>query len=154
VLIATGFRHSEVAFQLKLVEGAARRGAFGEYSRVIFKSHPFCPIDRVLAESKLPFRYEIEAAPLADLWATVDVAFVANSTSTAAEALYLRIPTAICAPADEMNLSPAFGCEGIIMVSSAAQLHAFLRDPQPSPWPADYLELNEDLPKWRRLLTV
>jgi surface carbohydrate biosynthesis protein (TIGR04326 family) len=154
LLIATGIKRSEVAQQLKLLAAVAERGALAKYRRVLIKPHPFCAVESLAEEYGLPLRGEIVTDPLSTLLPQANAAFVANSTSALAEALYLGVPTAVCTPTNEMNLSPAFGCPGVPMVSTAEALEAFLRSPASVPWPADFLLVDPSLPRWRRLLSA
>jgi surface carbohydrate biosynthesis protein (TIGR04326 family) len=154
LLVVTGFRRSEALGQLALLAEAADGGALARYRRVLVKPHPFCPVEPLPRGGKSTAPWEIVDEAIGPLLAKADAAFVANSTSAVVEALYLGVPTAVCAPEDDMNLSPAFGWPGVPMVSTAAGLAAFLRAPTAAPWPADYWIVEEALPRWRKLLTA
>lgn len=154
LLVATGFRRDEARRQLALLDGAAALGALAGYAHVIVKPHPLCAVEPLLAEIDCQWPHEVIKQPLASIWPLATTAFVANSTSAVAEALWLRIPTAVCAPADGMNLSPAFGVPGVPMVATAEALAAFLRAPSAATWPADYLVIDPQLPRWRALLSA
>jgi surface carbohydrate biosynthesis protein (TIGR04326 family) len=154
LLIVTGYARSEALYQLRLVDEVAKRGALASYRRVFIKPHPLRAVEPLIAELGLTFSHEIVKQPLVALWPTTTAAFVANSTSAIAEALYLGVPTAVCAPADEMNLSPAFGRSEVPMVSTVDTLDDFLRQPSRASWPPDYLLIEEGLPRWRKLLTA
>jgi len=152
LLVLTGFRASETRRQLKLLDEAARHGALASYRRVIVKPHPVCAVEPLLGELRATFPHEIVKEALAVVWDEADVVFAANSTSAVAEALCFGLPTAVCAPDDELNLSPAFGVEGVPMVATAEALEAFLQAPSSAQWPSDYLTLDNGLSRWRTLL--
>jgi surface carbohydrate biosynthesis protein (TIGR04326 family) len=154
LLVATGFRRAEARRQLALLNSAASLGALVGYTRVIVKPHPLCAVEPLIADVGLIWPHEIVKQPLASMWPVATTAFVANSTSAVAEALSLRIPTAVCAPDDGMNLSPAFGVPGVPMVATGEALAAFLRAPSAAAWPVDYLVIDPRLPRWRALLSV
>jgi hypothetical protein len=60
---------------------------------------------------------------------------------------------AVCAPADEMNLSPAFGQLDVPVVGTAAELAAFLGDPKAAACRRDFFLLDDSLTRWRALLS-
>jgi surface carbohydrate biosynthesis protein (TIGR04326 family) len=153
LLVVTGFRRSEAIRQLELLADVAHRGVLERYDHILLKPHPFCAVDSLLPDS-LRSRCVVTNDPLPVLWRRAAAAFVANSTSAVAEALCLGVPTAVCSPLGEMNLSPAFGRRGVPMVSSAAALEAFLRGPSVAPWPDDFLVVERGLPRWRQILTA
>jgi surface carbohydrate biosynthesis protein (TIGR04326 family) len=154
LLVATGFRASEAAEQLRLIETLHRAGQLGRFARVWIKPHPMCPIGAILRRQPLTVEHTIVSQPLSSLLRNADVVFMANSTSATAEALCLGIPTAVCASGDEMNLSPAFGHPEVPMIANASELARFLENPSVARWPADYLVVDRGLPRWRRLLSA
>ena len=154
LLVVTGFRASEAAEQLRLLQEAGDAGALARFARVWIKPHPMAPMPQLLRAQRFTIEHTVVTDPLWALLRTADVVFVANSTSAVAEALHLGIPAAVCASADEMNMSPAFGHADVPMIGSADDLAAFLQKPVVARWPADYLVIDHELPRWRRLLSA
>jgi len=153
LLVVTGYKRSETAYQLRLLAEAARLGALDKFSRVMIKPHPFCSIDSLLRAESFREAPEITNAAIASLWPEAHAVFAANSTAAAVEASYVGLPVAICAPADEMNLSPAFGQLNVPVVGTAGELAEFLRDPTPAECRRDFFLLDDALPRWRALLS-
>ena len=153
LLVVTGYKQTETAYQLRLLTEAARSGALARFQRVVIKPHPFCPIDSILRLDAFRDLPEITTAPVTSLWPEADAVFAANSTTAAVEASYVGLPVAVCAAADEMNLSPAFGQLNIPVVGTARELAEFLRDPTPANCRRDYFLLDDALPRWRQLLS-
>jgi len=154
LLVITGFRASEAEEQLRLLQEASDVGALTRFARVWIKPHPMAPMPHILRAQRFTVEHSVVTDPLWALLRAADVVFVANSTSAVAEALYLGIPAAVCASADEMNMSPAFGHADVPMIANAAELAAFLQRPVAARWPADYLVIDHELPRWRRLLSA
>ena len=90
--------------------------------------------------------------PLGELWPSTSVAFVANSTSAAIDALYAGIPFAVCSPGDAMNLNPLFMTGQITTVSTPEEIDQWLKTASPTAFNPDYLILDPNLPRWRSLL--
>lgn len=153
LLVVGGYKRSETAYQLRLLAEAARLGALDAFSRVVIKPHPFCPIESLLQADAFRVPPEVTEAPIISLWSEAHAVFTANSTAAAVEACYVGLPVAVCAPADEMNLSPAFGQLDVPVVGTAPELVAFLRDPTPANCRRDYFLLDDALPRWRQLLS-
>ena len=153
LLVVTGYKRSETAYQLRLLAEAARLGALDRFPRVLIKPHPFCAIDSLLPAESFREAPEITSAAIASLWREAHAVFAANSTAAAVEASYVGLPVAICAPADEMNLSPAFGQLNVPVVGTANELAEFLRNPTPAECRRDYFLLDDALPRWRALLS-
>ncbi len=152
LLVVTGYKQSETAYQLRLLAAVARLGGLNRFPRIVIKPHPFCPIDSMLRLESFRDPPQITTAPVTSLWPEADAVFAANSTTAAIEASYVGLPVAVCAPADEMNLSPAFGLN-VPVVGTAAELAEFLRDPMPAACRRDFFLLDDALPRWRALLS-
>jgi surface carbohydrate biosynthesis protein (TIGR04326 family) len=153
LLVVTGYKRTETGYQLRLLAEAARLGALDPFPRVVIKPHPFCPIESILRLDAFPVPPEITSAPVTSLWPDADAVFAANSTTAAVEASYVGLPVAVCAPADEMNLSPAFGQLDVPVVGTAAELAAFLGDPKAAACRRDFFLLDDSLTRWRALLS-
>jgi len=139
LLVVAGYKSSEVEYQLRVVASAAKTGALRSFSRVWIKPHPFYPVESIVKQNGLAFRYEIIHAPLATLWAQTDAAFVANSTTAVVEAIYMHVPVAVCSAVNDMNLSPIFGFISVPMISGLQQLIRFLSTyPVVNDLPEDY----------------
>jgi surface carbohydrate biosynthesis protein (TIGR04326 family) len=152
LLIFTGYKRSETTFQLGLLADASRAIEEGEYERFLIKPHPFCPVEPLMNATRFAIQPTVTTEPISALWQQADVVFAANSTSAAIEAVYSGFPTAVCAPADEMNISPALGL-GVPIVGTVAELLDFLRHPRRAICPSDYFVVDDALPRWRALLS-
>ena len=153
LLVFTGYKRSETTFQLGLLADALRAIEAGQYDRFLIKPHPFCPIEPLLNAINFAIQPTVTTEPISALWEQADVVFAANSTSATIEAIYSGFPTAVCAPADEMNISPALGL-GVPIVGTVAELLDFLRHPRRAMCPSDYFVVDDALPRWRSLLST
>jgi surface carbohydrate biosynthesis protein (TIGR04326 family) len=154
LLVLTGYKQSETVYQLRLLSDAAQLGALDRFARVVIKPHPVCPIEPLIRPGCFARPPEIATTAVTALWPEAHVVFAANSTAAAVEASYVGLPVAVCAAADEMNLSPAFGQLNVPVVGTAAELAEFLRHPTVAVCPRDYFLLDDALPRWRELLSV
>jgi surface carbohydrate biosynthesis protein (TIGR04326 family) len=155
LLVVTGYRPSEIAFQLSLVADLAESGRQEGVTHIVLKAHPMSPIPQALVQRlrrAVGEDVSVSAEPLEHLWQDVTSVFAANSTSAIIEAIYRGLPAAVCASDDEMNLSPALGYRGIPVIGDVEALQRFLASPPHPDLPEDYFVIDPALPRWRALL--
>ncbi len=152
VLVVGDYMAAPTRFLFALLVQAAKDGALETYDRVWIKPHPFCPVDRILAELRPSFMYELIDGPISDHLARAAVVCCANPTSVVIESLTAKLPTIICAWPNSMNLSMAYGMPGVDIVFTAEQLAGQLRNPPRATLRSDYFSLDPALPNWKHLL--
>src|SRR5690606_29506524 len=114
----------------------------------IVKPHPFLPVDELVAAHAFDLPVTITSEPLEALWGQARYAFFANSTAAVFEALAAGVPCGVCAPEDDLNLSPALGVSSVPMIANASGLQAAMASPNP-PGPAPEICDGCGLPRWR-----
>lgn len=154
LLVVTGYQESETAFQLALLNEAARAGALSRFRRILVKPHPFLHFDALRSRLALTFDHDVTTSPMNVLWNDTAVAFFSNSTSAVLEAVYVGVPAIICSAGDAMNLSPVYGEPWIPMVADGPSLAAAL-DAALEP-PADigsrFLHVADGVAEWKKIL--
>lgn len=150
LLIVGGIIPAETRFQMHLLRTAV--AALARYSRCIVKPHPFCTVALLDEIGHLPVPVEMAGRPLAELWRETDVAYCANSTSTAVEAAWFGLPLIISGAGDGMNLCPLFGCPGLEFAMDTVILARQLENPARIELPEDYFCLDDGLNSWQELL--
>lgn len=152
MLVLTSFKQSETDAQLSLLSKAVSMDALKQYTDIIIKSHPFCPVSAELTEKIYGLRATIIDEPLWNLWNEATVVYSANSTTASLETLWVGLPVIIYADYDDFNLSPLYGFPGVKFVSTVDEFVRSLDDlPDPSV-PKDYFCLDPQLGRWRSLL--
>ena len=119
----------------------------------VLKSHPACPINL----SDFPsLTLEMTSTHLAELLADCDVVFTSNITSAAVDAYCSGIPVVQMLDGSTFNTSPLRGLSGVVYVTNPTELAEALRTaPQREYGVAEpYFYLDEELPRWRKLLDL
>lgn len=159
LLVVTGYLAAETRYQLGLLAGAVRAGALdGAHIRI--KPHPFLPVAPMLEalglnQGEPPI--EVVDTPLGELWPETDVAVFANSTAAVLEAVYARVPSIVCTPADDLDYCPLPEDDEVVAHVedadglAAALTVAFSARERPKP-PEDFFVIDPALPRWRALL--
>ena len=158
LLVITGYRATEVSFQLSILLTAAQKGLLQPFPRIVVKPHPMAPVATIVEfeglKRALGDRLEISNRSLGELWPGAARVFAANSTSSAIEAIYEGLPVAVCGANDEMNLSPLFGDPRVPMIGDCEALADFLRQPTIPREFGNYFTIDPGLPRWRALLNL
>jgi surface carbohydrate biosynthesis protein (TIGR04326 family) len=119
----------------------------------IFKPHPAYPLIRVNFPA---FKIEINNAPLSDLLLECNVVFSSNITSAAVDAYCSGVRVVQMLDGSSFNTSPLLGRNSVTYVRNPIELTEALHNCKPQVHlPCDpYFHLEEDLPRWQRLLNL
>lgn len=119
----------------------------------VLKPHPAYSI-RLSDFPHLPLR--ISDTPLAELLADCDVVFTSNITSAAVDAYCSGIPVIQMLDGNAFNMSPLRGLKGVVYVTNPMELAETLRNARNRERVVakPYFYLDEELPRWRKLLGV
>lgn len=119
----------------------------------IFKPHPAYP----LKPTDYPkLKLEISEAPLSGLLISSDVAFTSNITSAAVDAYCLGVPVIQILDEKNFNTSPLRGLGNVEFVSNPFELVNVLSDIINTKLQLSetYFFIDDELPRWRRLLEL
>lgn len=122
---------------------------------ITVKLHPACRVDTSEVST---LQCDFTDRPLADIVNDFDFAFSSNSTSAGLDALLAGLPVAVFLDDEHVNHSPLRGVEGVRFVSTPRELADALQEAEREPGPAlpieDFFWLDEQLPRWRRALSI
>lgn len=152
LLVVTGYMPSETADQLRLLGQVEEQGGLKEYSTIMVKPHPYCPVEGILQDVAPVLDIEIVKKPLTLLWQQASVVYTANSTSAALEAAVLGLPLLIHQHARNLNLNPLVGLPTVNFVARTKDLINSLNSLRPTSIRQDYVCLDQRLSRWRSLL--
>lgn len=151
VLVLGDVMSSSTDRLLKLLEASISYGSDGMSYAV--KLHPNCPVSVADFPS---LNIEIVTDPLGTILQDYDVAYASNSTSAAVDAYLAGLPVVVVLDEAELNFSPLRGRSGVRFVSTPEKLADALRmEDQCAAGRSgveDFFFLNQDLPRWSRLL--
>lgn len=152
LLLVTSFFADEVDAHLHVLAEAVRAG-YLQGRRVRIKAHPYLPVqERLKALFPQGDGPEIMERPIGELLRPGVTVWASNSTTVALEAAFRGLPLLVQAAENDLDLCPLQGLPGLIMVRSAADVGAALANPTVPELPPDYLCLDPDLPRWKKLL--
>lgn len=153
LLVVTSFFEDETRDHLRLLGRALEKGLLDDYD-VVIKPHPYLSVTTMLQEllgdkagkvSVVDGRIEDQLVSGTQVWAS-------NSTTVALEATLRGLPVMVMWPDDNFDLCPLQDVEGLQRTGSLKDVQAALADPRVLQLPASYMELDRDLPRWRKLL--
>lgn len=152
VLVCTEYLGSTTRSMLDVLEGAGP--LVGRPLRVVVRPHPGSPDPVVPAPALGSIR---STSDLLDDLAEADVVIVGGWTSTVVEAVQVGCPVVVLLATGDLDFTPVRGLPGVRRVTTAAELAEALDHPEGSAllgWPEgwDFIHLDPDLPRWRRLL--
>lgn len=119
--------------------------------RFTIKPHPNCPVK---LEEYPELKAEVTTAPLATLLAKCDAAYTSNITSAAVDAFCAGVPVISVLDGATLNLSPLreqSGVEYVALPEELARAVGSIHGSVPRGG-RHFFTLDEDLPRWRRLL--
>ena len=128
-------------------------GLLDDYE-IIVKPHPYLSVGgmlRSLLGSRME-RVRIAGGKIQDELQAGTLVWASNSTTVALEASLLGLPVVVMWPHDNFDLCPLQDVPGLQRTGSLDDVRAALADPHVVSLPADYLELDENLPRWHALL--
>lgn len=153
LLLVTSFFEDETQDHLSLMARAMSAGLLDDYE-IIVKPHPYLSVDgmlRSLLGSRME-RVRIAGGKIQDELQAGTLVWASNSTTVALEASLLGLPVVVMWPHDNFDLCPLQDVPGLQRTGSLDDVRAALADPHVVSLPADYLELDENLPRWHALL--
>ncbi len=120
-------------------------------TRYVVKSHPNCPIK---TEEYPSLRLLPATAPLLELLADCDAVYTSNITSAAVDAYCQGVPVVTMLDGNTFNMSPLRSMEGVMYVTTPAELARALRASRNCVRVAahPYFCLDKRLSRWRKLL--
>lgn len=151
VLILGDFTRKQTLKMLRCIEAASH--LIDTEISVILKPHPVCPIRR---EDCPTLSFELTDKPLAEIMQDFDLVFSSNTTSAGLDALLAGLSVVIFLDEEDFNHSPLRGVVSGRFVSTAKELATALqagKRNELSPAPEDLFWLDNQLPRWRRLLS-
>lgn len=153
LLCITDYFASSTRFQLKVL---CELLTMPEYSKlkVIVKPHPYFPINNMLQLLQLSGKIEISNDHLSVLWGKVDLVFTSNLTTTPLEVIKVGLPCMIAKDPEFFNFSPLRAVSEVVFVENATELSQAVKQSKIYPHQLDYFDLDDKLPKWRKLLGV
>lgn len=153
LLVATSFFPDETRAHLQLVELALKKGLLQNW-QVIWKPHPYLvPREWLLGlPENLRNQIHLGAASIAEELAARPLVWASNSTTVALEALLAGLPVMVMAADNDFDLCPVQDVPGLVRTATLEDVVRGLSDPVPIQLEKDYLDLDPDLPKWRKLL--
>jgi len=151
LLIATGYSIHEVEKVVLLLEAIESEPVLDEYAKILFKSHPFCPVDKLLKGKKIRNKIKICHTPLFELFKKVDVILLSNSTSVASEVAWLGLPLLITSPEGSLDTSPLR--KKVNYIDHKLDLIKMLKSPVKVEIEKDTYCLDSNLPRWRNILS-
>ncbi|WP_167482711.1 TIGR04326 family surface carbohydrate biosynthesis protein [Leptospira levettii] len=150
LLVLTDYLLSVTQFQMKILEEVAHKFEF----EIIVKAHPACPVETKDFPGMI---YSVSHQDVTLLLETTDVVYASNITSAGIEAYYLGIPVVSSLDPESLNLSPLFGYEDVVFVSSSEGLISALGDLELlkiKTRRSDIFSFHSDFKEWRRLLNL
>lgn len=120
---------------------------------ITVKPHPGCPISLADYPS---LNMTVTMEPIAKLLAACDVAYSSAATSAAVDAYCVGVPIVSVRDPNTLNLSPLYGCKGVLFASTPEELaHGLISAVVAPDLHCDsqsFFTLDPQLPRWRKLL--
>lgn len=151
VLILGDFTFKQTLKMLRCIEAASH--LIDAKISLTLKPHPVCPIR---SEDCPTLSFELTDRPLAEIMQDFDLAFSSNTSSAGLDALLAGLSVVIFLDDEDFNHSPLRGVEVIRFASTAKELANALqagRRNEFSPAAGDFFWLDNQLPRWRRVLS-
>jgi surface carbohydrate biosynthesis protein (TIGR04326 family) len=122
--------------------------------KILVKPHPLMPIK----ESDYPeLNFQVTLSPLSELALQYSIAFTSNSTAAAVDIYLAKKKVLIMHSCSTFNMSPLRGYEGVEFVKTAQELAACLSEFTNDPTMfinKNFFYLDNELPKWKKLLNI
>jgi len=117
VLVLGEYLHTNTQRQMKLLEQAVP--SLPNDMVFIVKPHPACPI---LSADYPGLIMSVTMEPISKLLAECDVAYSSAVTSAALDAYCAGVPIVSMLDPNTLNLSPLYGCKGVLFASTPSEL--------------------------------
>ncbi len=154
LLIVTSFFRDETEAHLALLARALTEGLLEKWE-VRIKPHPYLPVQetlRMLLGNRAANITIIEDGAIADQLKPGVMVWASNSTTVALEAAIKCLPVMVMLPLNDFDLCPLQDIPELPRTGTVEDVRRALANPTPVVLPQDYLELNADLPHWKKLL--
>lgn len=119
----------------------------------ILKPHPAYPVNLT---DFLFLNLKVTDSPLAELFTECDIIFTSNIASASVDAYCSGTPIVQIQDGKNLNTSPLRGLNGVVYASNPAELLVALLNATSLERvkPETYFFLDEELPRWRKLLNI
>ena len=151
VLILGDFTIKQTLKMLRCIEAASH--LIDAEISLTLKPHPVCPMRR---EDFPTLSFELTDRPLAEIMQDFNLAFSSNTSSAGLDALLAGLYVVIFLDDEDFNHSPLRGVEGVRFVRTARELAIALQADRRNEFPpaaGDFFWLDNQLPRWRRVLS-
>jgi surface carbohydrate biosynthesis protein (TIGR04326 family) len=152
LLVLTGISRTEAEWQVRLLAEAAAHGGLRRYGRIVFKAHPFCPVNAIVAAAELTLPHSVVTTGLGELLVKSDVVLSGSGTSASTEVSWYGVPQVLIGAQEGLNLSPLRAIPNVRFVVTAPDLAEQLDSPMPTLLDQAYFRLDPELPRWRSIL--
>ncbi|MEG2172119.1 MAG: hypothetical protein RRY29_02525 [Desulfovibrionaceae bacterium] len=153
LLIVTSFFADEVADHMRVLADVHHAGMLKNW-QVTLKAHPYLAVDDYLHRLMPDHTFTLSTAPIGDLLTSGTMVWASNSTTVALEAALHGLPVMVQLPANDVDLCPLQGIEGVARIANAQHVAAALKAPQHAHLASEYLALDPALPRWRTFLKL
>ncbi len=153
LLLLTSFFRDETEAHLQLFARCFQRGLLAGWE-ITVKPHPYLPVEGLVREllGADAGCVQISDAPLALALAPGVTVWTSNSTTAALEAALKGLPLMVMVPEDDFDLCPLQDVPGLARTATPDDVRRHLAAPVALCLPEEYLDLDPELPRWRRLL--
>jgi len=151
VLVLGDYLKNNTMQQMKLLSEAARY--LNDSIQYVVKPHPACPI---MKEEFHDLDMVITNDAISTLISQFSLVYCSNTTSAAVDAYCAGKAVITVLNPKGLNISPLKGRDGVFFVSTpeelAAVINVFGWEAQAGKWAGGYFYLDDQLPKWKKLL--
>ncbi len=152
LLVVTDNKQDANILLMKLLDKVFGSDELPMAINIVFKPHPFSPVDKQLREYAPQLNATVSDEVLSNLLPEAEWVLSANYTTSALEAAMVGLPVMISYTPGCLNMSPLRGYRGVRFIANEHDLLNALRAKEKPHVPADYFILNNDLPCWKRLI--
>lgn len=155
LLVLTSFFGDETKNHLDLLTEALDAGIFKDWL-VLIKPHPYLPVDEWLAANAARGHNNVRLtmSPLSLALKPGVAVWASNSTTASLEAALKKLPLMVMKACDDFDLCPIQNIPGLTRTGNLEDVRKAVANLEPPPLPEDYLDLNPELPAWRKLLDL
>lgn len=153
LLLLTSFFRDETEAHLRLFARCFHQGVLEEWN-IMIKPHPYLPVEGIVRDllGADAGRVRISDTPLAQALAPGVTVWTSNSTTAALEAALKGLPLMVMVPRGDFDLCPIQDVPGLARTATPNDVRRHLAAPAVPRLPAEYLDLEPELPRWRSLL--
>ncbi len=155
LLAVTSFFQDETEAHLVLLARALHAGVLDGW-QIVVKPHPYLPVEerlRALLGRRIS-EVRIAQGAIGEEFVPGVVVWSSNSTTVALEAALKGLPVMSMLPVDDFDLCPLQDVPQLPRTGSVEDVAEALAAAAPLQLPANYLDLDPALPRWKKLLGV